>query len=71
MDRFVWRRTHVSEHHVVTSDAKKCKADNEHSRDRTAAEGDVERRVYAFGSRFGRSHVCANRDEHADVPGQR
>ena len=70
MQGLIGRMAHAAEQYEVAGDAEQAEADHEHAGDRAAAEGDRERRGDAATGRFGRAHVGADRDVHADVAGQ-
>jgi hypothetical protein len=60
----------LGQHDVVAGHAEQAEADHEHAGDRAAAECDLQRGVHAATRRFGRAHVGAHRNVHADETGQ-
>ncbi len=52
---------------VVAGDTQQGEADDQHAGDRTAAEGDLQRRRDAVAGRLGDAGVGAHRDVHPDV----
>ena len=61
----------AGQHPVVARDAEQAEPDDEHARDRSGAERDVERRLEAVPGGLGRPHVRAHRDVHPDEAGRR
>ena len=63
------RRPSSQQDAVIAGDAEQAEPDHEHAGDGAGPEGDVERRLQAVARRFGRAHVRAHRDVHADIAG--
>ena len=61
---------HVEQNRIVAGDGEQTKPDDEHSGHRAAAESNLQRRSQTAARGLRRSHVGANRDDHADEAGR-